>query len=239
MTTSLDLKKDLSKVEDEIPTTGLDDLDALAEAASASAKLRRRFVLAIDATSSMYAEWEMAKTALVQAVEEIKRRTLVPFQIQVVAYRDRTFDSNYLQQSEWSNDENYLKEFISEMTCTGGGDFPESVDVGIGCTIPDNPNQIILVGDAPGRYESPGYKEASQLGQQNCPIYALWVRNEPSTIQAFKKLASLSGGKAFALTTNKEAFADILALIFAQDKSLMITYQATTIEGKKLELEFK
>lgn len=237
----LELKKDITTSEDDpINVAGLDGLDALAEAASASEKLRRKFVLAIDATSSMYAEWSMAKTALIKAVDEIKRRTLVPFLIKVVAYRDRTCDPEYLIQSEWSNDEGYLKEFIAEMRCEGGGDFPESVDVGLSAVIPDGPNQIILIGDAPGRPESPGYREAQHLGQTvNCPIYALWVREDESTIEAFKKLAKLSGGKAFPLSKDENSFADILTLIFSQDKALMITYQATTLEGKKAELEFK
>ena len=237
--TSIEVKKSIVETEDTFNVSNLDDLEALSQAAATSEKLRQRFALIVDATSSMHNEWGMAKTALAKAVDEIKRHTSVPFQVKVIAYRDITCDPVPVEQSDWSNDTSYLKEYIEKMLCSGGGDLPESIDIGLQTSIQDRPNQIILIGDAEGRYESPGYYEASELGRTNCPIYALWVRKNPSAIKAFKELARLSGGKAMALTGDELAFADILALIFSKNKSLMLSYEPKTIEGRKAELEFK
>lgn len=223
--------------EDMIGTLD-DQLDDLALAAETSYARRQRFALVVDATSSMGPVWNMAKDSLKYAVDEIKKRSNVPVQLTVIAYRDHIDDPADIvtEQSEWSDDTDYLKEFISNIKAKGGGDYPESIGHGLRLLEQSPVNQVILIGDAPGKEGSDGFKEARWLGTQKAPIYAMYTNDESLVVESFRKLASLSGGKAFYLK-NKESMADIFMLLLASNKALAIEYQPTTIEGKAMQAE--
>lgn len=237
MDKSLDTIKSIDKPIDELGE--LDDQfeDLLNAAAHASAQTQR-FVLAIDATSSMGTWWAMSKSALKDAVDYLQSNTNVPVSIKILAYRDHEYDRDIVEQSEWSDDGWYLKNYIGKMTCKGGGDAPESIGHGLSAILADQltPAQVVLIGDARGKNDSTGYPEATRMGQMNCPIYALYTHDDPKVISAFKKLASLSGGKAM-LFTREMNLTDIFKVIFTSNKKLAITYQATSIEGRRLAEE--
>ena len=209
---------------------GLDDLDMAAAAADSAARLRKRFALVIDATGSMGSVWSAATEALALAVDEINAKSRVPVQIKVVAYRDHIHDTNFLEQSQWSNDSKYLKEFIGGISDHGGGDYPESVGHGLGACLQQDCGQIILIGDAAGRDNSTGFEEAEILGQDKCPVFAMYTdAGDHRLIHHFEKLAQLSGGKAMLLKTGTSFMRDVLGILFG--KALGITYQPATAEG--------
>ena len=240
----MDKSVDTIKTLEEKPIDELgdldDQLDDLMFAAERCESQKQRFVLAVDATSSMYSVWNTAKTALKQAVDEIQSSTTVPIEIKVIAYRDHIYDSVPLEASNWSNDTDYLKDYISKIPCQGGGDYPESIGHAFAAIKGDQilPSQVILIGDAPSKEGSWGYAEAKYFGSQKCLIYALYTDKDPRLVDCFKEFARLSGGKASYLGDLK-AMSDILKVILASNKVLAIEYQATSIEGKRLELEMK
>lgn len=232
MNKDLTAKLEVQDAEDLGITSGMDDFDHLGVAAEAAQAHRKRFVLACDATSSMNEWWREAQVALKQAVDEIKSRTYTPFQIKVVAYRDHTCDPKPLEESDWSNDTDYLKDFISGIRSDGGGDFPESVGLGLAPAVQSGATLVVLIGDAPGRRESEGFAEAKALGSQGCPVYALYVDEDERTIESFKHIARLSGGKALHLK-NAKSMTDIFAALLSK-LVFQIEYQATSIEAKEL-----
>lgn len=224
------------KTHNQVDKSTIDDLIAAARDSGDSV---RRFVIVFDATSSMGPWWSMATDAVKQAITEIKSRTAFQVAVQVVAYRDITVDHEPLVISDLTDDEFYLKEFTAGVHAEGGGDTPESVDIGLQQAIKSKASMVILIGDADSRPESPGWKEASELGQSGCPIHALWIDTGYQKVRTcFERLAKLSGGKAFPLNSRSN-MADILTTILASDKKLMITYQATSIEGQRMQQELK
>jgi hypothetical protein len=225
-------KLEVEDADDLGISTGFDDFDHLSVAAEASASARKRFFLVCDATSSMGPWWDMAQASLKKAVDEVASRTNTPFQVKVVAYRDHTCDRVPVQESDWSNDTEYLKDYIKHISCNGGGDYPESVGRGLAPAAQSDACMVILIGDAPGRRESDGLYEAKILGSQKCPVFALHCTDEKRLVENFRAIAKLSGGKAMLLRDAKnmtDIFSALLAKVVFQ-----ITYQATSIEGKKL-----
>lgn len=225
-------KTEVETTEDDLLGASVDDLDALSVAADAAQAYRKRFLLVCDATSSMNSWWREAQTALKKAVDEIASRTHVPFQVKVVAYRDHTCDARPLEESNWSNDTQYLREFIEEIKSSGGGDFPESIGHGLRPAVQSGASMVILIGDAPGRQESTGYEEARDLGNQLCPVFALYVDDHPKTVEAFKYIAQLSGGKAMHLRDAKN-MTDIFSALLARFV-FQIEYQPATSAAKEL-----
>lgn len=211
-----------------------DQFEDLLNAAHTASIQRQRYALCVDATGSMQSTWNMAKDALKQAVDDIKSKVNVPVQIKVVAYRDHESDGDQvIEQSEWSDDTDYLKEFIGSIRCHGGGDYPESVGHALRECLQQDTKQVILIGDAPGKGESLGYKEAQLLGQSSCPVFALYTNVEERLVDNFTKIARLSGGKAFHLK-DKNSMRDIFQVLLAANSALQISYQPTTEEGRRL-----
>ncbi len=212
--------------------------DQFEDLLNATAHLHRdmqRFALCVDATSSMGHVWSRAKSALKSAVDYIQENSNCPVQIKVVAYRDKDYDKQYVEASEWSSDTRYLHNYIAKMSCHGGGDYEESIGQGFKHLLRDQQraNQIILIGDATGKGDDTGYTEAQAFGQQECPIYALYTNDEPRLVTAFERIARLSGGKAFLLDAEAN-LKDIFTVLIASNKRLKITYQATSIEGRRM-----
>lgn len=234
----LDLRKDITTTHPDL-MTGLDGLSALAEAASAAETKKRRYALVYDATSSMYPYWSLTKKVMKKLIEDIQAKTYVPFEIKIIAYRDVTVDSVPLEVTKWSADPDYLHSFLDHVSCSGGGDEPESVDIGLTEAMKEA-NLIILVADAQGRPESPGEREASHCGQVGCPIYAFYCdQDNPRLIANFKRLAQLSGGRASLLNDNPDVFKDILSLALSKDSGLQLEYKPSTEEGRRIQKEWE
>lgn len=231
---SLEPTKSIEKAKTIEDLGTLDDqFDDLINAATHARSVRQRFALCVDATGSMQGVWNTAKDALKKAVDQIKTRSHVPVQICVVAYRDHIEDSDVIQQSEWSDDTDYLKQFISYIRCHGGGDYPESVGHGLRCILQQSVNQVILIGDAPGKHGSLGYEEARALGADKAPVYALYTNTESRLVENFTEIARLSGGRAFHLRS-LSSMDEIFQVLLASNKALQIEFQPTTAEAKRL-----
>jgi hypothetical protein len=215
---------------------GLDDLDSATVAANAAAGCRQRFALVCDATGSMSSTWKAAQDALKQAVDQIKSRANVPIQLQVIAYRDVNDGPEAVcEASEWSDDTNYLQDFIKSISCYGGGDYPESIGYGLRNLIQQQVKSVILIGDAPGKEPDTGFEEATIFGQEKCPIYALYTDDHDKRLKAhFEKLAKLSGGKAMYLGNFKD-LRDILSVLLTSNKALQISYTPETESGKRAQ----
>ena len=212
----------------------LDDLDTAATAASAAEASRMRFALVCDATGSMDAAWSAARSALTVAVDQIKSRTLVPVQIRVVAYRDVDDGPDAVcEASDWSDDTDYLKDFIGNIECHGGGDYPESIGRGLRKLVQQQCKTIILIGDAPGKEPDTGFEEAIICAKDGCPIYALYTDpNDKRLVTHFEQIARLSGGKAMSLTSFKD-LKDIISVLLTSNKALQISYQPESEAGKR------
>jgi len=219
-----------------------DQLDDLMFTAERAAAQRQRFALLVDATSSMGSHWARAKEALRSAVDVIKRDAKVPIQISVVAYRDHIDDPKkyVVEYSDWSDDSDYLYNYINSMRCHGGGDYPESIGHGLAYLLSQQYpiSQIILIGDAPSKEGSLGYHEAETFGKKGCPIYALYTQEEHNLVECFQKLAKLSGGKAMFLEKYCN-LSDIFKVLLASNKVLGIEYIPESTEGQKLKGELK
>jgi hypothetical protein len=225
-------KTEVEEVDEINIASGMVAFDDLSIAAEAAQSYRKRFLLVCDATSSMQSWWNEAQLALKKAVDEIATKSHVPFQVKVVAYRDHTCDPQPVVESTWSNDTDYLKDFIKGIQADGGGDFPESIGFGLAPAVQSGAKMVVLIGDAPGRDNSTGFAEAKLLGSQGCPVYALYVDEDERTVESFKQIALLSGGKAMHLRDAKhmtDIFSALLAKVVFQ-----IVYQPTSIEAKKL-----
>lgn len=230
----LDLKKDVVE-SDDLGIGSFDDLDQVTVAAEAAEATRQRYAIVFDATGSMQSWWRAAEKALHKALDDIKNRSDVPVQVKVVGYRDHECDpDNITTASEWSDDNTYLKEFISNMRIDGGGDYPESPGHGLKEILQQNCNMVILLGDAPGKQGSMGYPEATICAKDKCPIHCLYVTEEHQLVENWKEIARLSGGKAMHL---KDAgnFTDILKTLMISNKRLAIDYQPETEEGKRIK----
>jgi hypothetical protein len=230
----VDTRKDVSEADD-LGIGNLDDLQGLCDAAEAAEAARQRFALVFDATGSMGPWWTTTQEALKKAVEEIKARTSVPIQIKVVAYRDHCYtDFPVVEESEWSDDTRYLKNFITAMVCAGGGDYPESIGHGLKAILQQKCNMVILMGDAPSKEGSWGWDEAKTCAEDKCPIHALYVVDSSDVQECFGKIAKLSGGKAMHLH-DSEGFDDVLKVLLGSAKALQLDYQPTSEEGKRIK----
>ena len=224
------------KAEDEFLSGSFDDLEA--EIGHARKRLRR-FCLIMDATSSMSGCWTQAIEAMHYVAENIFDRARVPVELKVIAYRDHCDGSGILDQSYFSNDRAYLKDYISNIRCYGGGDEPEAIKVGLEAALTEveGLSRVVLLGDAPDHHEQgqDAIIPALELGKIQAPIFAIYLRL--SAKASFEAIAKASGGRAYGFDDFKGGMGDIITTILAQDKLLGIEYIPKTIEGKKIKEE--
>lgn len=164
----------------------------------------------VDATGSMKPVWDKTR----ENIHELIHRLLEAGKVELswVAYRDYCDKHRIIEQSQWSNSGHNLKNFISKITCNGGGDFPEAVEKALEIGISEQTvSRIILIGDAPP-HEDSNYKElATQLGQMERPVFSFVIGSHPDTHRTFGEISKLSGGVSFGLE-NQNDLLDLLAI---------------------------
>lgn len=218
------------------------DTDKLDDVIDATKQGARRFSILFDATGSMSSYWSAVSEGFGQALDQMSKRTGKVILIQLIAYRDHCDGENIMQRSGFHANFDSLKEWISHIRCYGGGDYPEAVDKGLEAVLQSEQesHRCVLVGDAPGHNNSPGYREATLLGQMQCPVFTVRVGHNPyeeRLFKNFKKIASLSGGKDF-VAQKVEEIADVIATIISHDRELLtavigtLPYYPTTETGK-------
>ncbi|CAF4652242.1 unnamed protein product, partial [Didymodactylos carnosus] len=117
----------------------------------------------MDATGSMSSLLSAVKETVCTMFERagtvLKEKGLPSdaFQMQFVVYRDYDCKKEgILQSSSWETKPNNLRNFITPIAATGGGDYEEAIEIGLWYAVqqseqPDGLSQVILIGDAPAK----------------------------------------------------------------------------------------
>lgn len=174
--------------------------------------------------------------------EKVFQKSLVPVEVQILAYRDFCDGDQLLTISNWSNDKDYLKKFIEDIRCHGGGDEPEAIWACLDHVVKQiNSEQrkihkVVLIGDAPDHHEQGrnAIDPARELGRHNTPCYCFYTSPYRDVIKSFNDIAKASGGFAGPLT-DIHNMSDIITTLLAQDKILGIEYAPSSKEGKDLK----
>lgn len=214
-----------SKPDDSFFDSFISDTSKLNDVVEAMQKGARCFSVLFDATGSMASHWANVRDGLITALDAIQGRTGRQILVQMIAYRDHCDGKLLFQRSGFHTDFQQLRDWISHIRCTGGGDYPEAVDVGLNAVLQSErqSHRCILVGDAPAHAYSPAHKEAIMLGAQPCSVFTVRTGSsvdEPSLVKNFDDIARLSGGKAFK-ATNAEEISDVVATIISRDQELL------------------
>jgi hypothetical protein len=219
------------KAEEDFLSGSFEDLQNEAQKCQGH---KRRYVLAMDATSSMSACWAEAIAAMELVAKKIFARSTVPVEVKIIAYRDFCDGQEIISQCDWSSSKEWLVKFIHDIRCHGGGDTPEAISVGLETILKDeNVSKIILIGDAPDHHEQghDAIDPAKVLGQRHSPIYAFYTHENYGTKESFTRIAVASGGMAFPLK-DLANMGDLITTLIAQDKVLGIECRPTSTEGK-------
>lgn len=162
------------------------------------ANQRRRIIFASDATGSRAGFWESAREIQARMLEDAMQHGNV--EIKIVAYRDRFADPNdFIEQSEWSSDKASLKQFMTSISCRGGGgNDGESIDAALHVALEEEPpiSAVILVGDEPvvSQSRATAYKYAESLGKKGIPVFAFQEGDLFGADKDFRAIAEKSGG---------------------------------------------
>lgn len=183
----------------------------------AKRKQPKRIIFACDATGSRVHAWEMAKAIQARMIESAMQYGNV--ELKIVAYRDRYADpDDFVEASSWSQDKQYLKKYMSGVSCHGGGgNDGESADAALKLALDEEVplSAVIVVGDEPVvPKDRPGaYKFASQLGERGVPVFTFQEGENPETESDFREIARRSGGVFDRFTNSSEVdFGDRLSV---------------------------
>ncbi|CAF1361376.1 unnamed protein product [Rotaria magnacalcarata] len=203
-----------------------------------------RTLLLMDATGSMSgllsATKETVCTMFERAAVVLNEKGLPSdaFQMQFVVYRDYDCKSEgILQSSSWETKPNNLRNFMTHIVATGGGDYEEAIEIGLWYAVqqseqPDGISQVILIGDAPAKdmpaihrdrqmyggkvywsrtkYKTPTHytDELKRLKAKNIPVHAFYLAHGAKA--NFEKIASESLGRCERLNINSAQGAEAL-----------------------------
>ena len=111
-------------------------------------------LILMDKTGSMSDDIENVKKGLIQIIDALNVYKNV--RVAIALYGDKNIDgSDWFSFRNFEKDYSSIKQFISNIQVTGGGDYPESVYDGFfksceqGFWKSDSKRMIILIGDAP------------------------------------------------------------------------------------------
>jgi hypothetical protein len=205
-------------------------------------KTKSRIICVSDATGSMSSVWNNAKSTI---HEMINRITAIggagKSELMWVAYRDYC-DTNLLENSEFTADASVLQNFINNIKCTGGGDGPEAVEIGLQ-KANETPGitRVILIGDAEPHLEGKGnyveyhkrklatdyLEQANLLAEKHVPVYCCYMNTNLNLVNSFTKISEITGGKA---------------VLFADTNTLMDVVSENVLHdigGEELVLEYR
>lgn len=162
----------------------------------------------VDATGSMQPVWNQTRDSIKELISRLLK--VGQFELSWVAYRDYCDGYRIIEQSNWSNSADEFNKFIGNITCNGGGDFPEAVEKALEVGVNEKEvSRIILIGDAPPHEDGDYQERAIALGQKKRPVYSFVVGDDADTYRTFTEISRLSGGICSRLKDDK----DILDLI--------------------------
>lgn len=171
-------------------------------------------VFCLDATGSMGGLIETAKEKIWSIVSEVVQDS-VPTNVKLgmVFYRDRT-DNFVTKKIKLTDDIDAVYDELLSMTAQGGGDAPESVNLGLYEAITTNNwstekevyKTIFVVGDCPPHmdYNEVRYTESCKMAlEKGIVINTIKLGSScAGAIPHFKKMASCSGGEFLQLSQN-------------------------------------
>lgn len=210
-----------------------------------------RTVLLMDATGSMTNLLSTAKetvctvferTAIVLADQGLPNDA---FQMQFVVYRDYDCkEEGVLQSSAWETRPINLRNFMTQITAMGGGDYEEAIEIGLWYAAqqneqPDGISQVILIGDAPakdrpaiqrdrqanggeGYWQKTKYNKITHYTEQlqrlkarNIPVHAFYLHD--GARENFRRIATETSGSCGKLDINSSHGAEFLIKFVAEE----------------------
>jgi len=178
--------------------------------------LSGRFAIALDATGSMAGLIDMAKRSIEEILRRVMREAGRPVEIMLVAYRDYDVPGDIVVTSAPSRDHNVLMSWLGKIDARGGGNNDgEAIERALQIIGEAGRFDAIMVaGDEPPNSraflqtvnrDAPLADDfARRFAQAGTPIHTFVVGDDPRTVTAFSKLASLSGGKSGTLDGSAE-----------------------------------
>ncbi|CAF0787349.1 unnamed protein product [Adineta ricciae] len=203
-----------------------------------------RTILLMDATGSMSGLLTAAKETVctmferATAVLDKQKTPNNGFEMQMTAYRDYDcMKEGLLQSSSWESKPTNLRSFISQITATGGEDYPEAIEIGLWHAVqqsntPEGIAQVILIGDAPAKdetaikhdrmtyggeaywnatsYRTPTHyaKEVRKLKEKDIPIHTFYL-NDGARMN-FEEIARETSGHCKRLDIHSTEGAELL-----------------------------
>jgi hypothetical protein len=170
-----------------------EDIAAFVEKARAmsprAAGARGRLVFALDATMSRQPTWDMA--CALQADMFREAASLGSLDIRLVYYRG----FNECQASKWISDSAELARLMGKIDCRGG-------NTQIGRVLSEARREaaasgvraVVFVGDAMEESVDDLCAKAGELGMLKVPVFMFQEGHDPTSEQAFREIARLSGG---------------------------------------------
>ncbi|CAF1084596.1 unnamed protein product [Adineta steineri] len=215
-----------------------------------------RTVLLMDATASMSSLLSAAKETVCTMFERAsivlaeKKLPNDAFQMQFVIYRDYDCkEDGILQSSSWETKPSNLRNFMTNVTAMGGGDYEEAIEIALWHAVqqseqPEELSQVILIGDAPAKdtlainrdriatggdaywsktkYKMPTHyiAELQKLKIKKIPVHAFYLH--AGAKENFQKISSETSGRCEPLDINSPQGAEKLTQ-FVTEEVLRIT----------------
>jgi hypothetical protein len=193
------------------------------------------FAFIVDSTSSMGSFISTAKAVMIDMIKTLTKNADIDMKIGVVAYRDHPPQDTVIVEYDDFATPDIAQKNVNKLSPQGGGDGPEAVYDGIitACkklTWRYHSRKIaVLIGDAPPHgcgMSGDGFPKGCPCGdttessaaaceENNITLYAVPLTSYAN--ESFKRLANLTGGKAYDASQATQAvknIQDILTLEF-------------------------
>jgi hypothetical protein len=191
-------------------------------------------VLVFDSTGSMGGEIREVKRQISSIGNTLM--TLVPkARISVCTYRDEG-DEYVVKGLPLTNDLQEVHDFLRPIQASGGGDHPESVQMGLRWAVTNNQFRpkarkvILLFGDAPPHPQD--RREcldiASDFGSQYQGVVSTVTCRNRVKLAEFVEIAEVGGGESFLTTDYKQIITQLMVLVFGSK------YRSKVIEAFRL-----
>lgn len=169
-----------------------------------------RFAILLDATGSMSPLIDQARRDIGEIISRISTKANCEVEIEILVYRDYDVTNGQLvEYSGMQSDPAILQSWLGKISVSGGGaNDGEAIEAALARVLQiQDLTAVMLAGDEPANSEDhirqngpAGMRSAAQLaadfGQKACPIHAFVVGERASTVQSFKQISEISGGKA-------------------------------------------
>jgi len=207
-----------------------------------------RTILLMDATGSMGGLLSAVKDTCCKMFElasTVLKESGFPednFKMQFVVYRDYDCKDTIIQSSGWETKAANLRSFMGTISATGGGDYPEAVEIGLHHAAQQHASeqiaQVLLIADAPAkerpaiisdraRYNGesfwvPKYGPPTHYTEQleklaGVPVHTFYLGNGTGLRANFEDIAKRSGGTCRQLSMSNASGAQTLTNLVVEE----------------------